>query len=1029
MALFKKLLQNHPLANLAFALLVALGLYAYQAMPRAQFPEVNFNWVLVVTVWPGASASDIEKRVTDPLENAVVKVGDVKFSSSTSREHYSVVLLRFRDLSQAAFDRRMNDLRREVQLAATTHLPREAQPPMVTAITTSSGFPTALVVARSESGDGRLYRFGETAREDMERLPGVDKVHAFGMRKRELVVDFSPDRLERMGLRPDVLAQTLRTQLQDASGGSALIDGQNYVLRVWGAESDAGRLAELPVAVKQGKEVLLGHVATVRPGLSPPAELVRHAGVPAVLLAVTKQPDASALSVVEEIKAYIDDRNRRGNGNGLSMLLLDDQTHATEDAIEVMQNNAAMGLALVLAIAWFFLGRRMSLVIALGVPFSLAGTFFALHLLGQGLNVAVLLGVVIALGMMVDQGVVVVEVVYRRMLAGMDAVDAGIAALREVALPVTAAVLTTVAAFLPLLLLPGVLGKFMAVVPLVVTLALVGSLTQAFWILPSHVSALHARVDSDSAMRRLRLRFARRLGIVYGRALTHSLRHPARLALAVLLLFALAGTAWVAGWVRVQFFAFDAMRVFNVNVEMAPGTPLEETLRVARDAEERVRRNIRPEELRSTLTVVGQTFTATEQLSGAHLAQITVSLKPANSDMRSTEAIVEAMRREVISTPGPRKIAFQLITGGPPVQKPVSVKVRGEDFTQVQAAVSDLTRILRDIPAIRDITDDSRLGAQEITLRLDHREAAPLSLDPVKMAGMLRLFMEGVVITSVHDERGEKLDVRLRAVQGKKLDMDSLLGREIALPEGGKTTLGRLFTVEMQPGLSTIRHYNMRRAVAVEADLDKSRMDTTEANAAIRAGWDVVRDRYPDVDLDFSGELDDIKESLGALGWLFLVGVGLIYLILAAQFRSYFQPLLILTTIPVTFASMVYGLWIGGHPLSLITMYGAVALGGVAVASAIVLIDAANERLRAGMNPLHATFHAARRRLVPILITSFADVAGALPLAAGWGGKSLIWSPLASAIVWGRGIATILTLFLIPTLYYFLVKERAARVR
>jgi multidrug efflux pump subunit AcrB len=249
----------------------------------------------------------------------------------------------------------------------------------------------------------------------------------------------------------------------------------------------------------------------------------------------------------------------------------------------------------------------------------------------------------------------------------------------------------------------------------------------------------------------------------------------------------------------------------------------------------------------------------------------------------------------------------------------------------------------------------------------------------------------------------------------------------VALPGGGTTTLGALSRAETTQSRGIIRHYNLRRTITVEADLDREVIDTVAANRRVMVEWDKVRDRFPNVDLELSGELEDIQESLDAMGMLFLLGVGLIYLILAAQFRSYWQPLLILVTVPLAFTGVTFGLLVTGNPLSLYTMYGVIALAGIAVNAAIVLIDAMNTRLRNGLPVTLAVVAAARRRIVPVLITALTTIAGLLSLALGLGGRSLLWGPVASAIVWGLGISTILTLFVVPVLFRLIVRRLARR--
>jgi multidrug efflux pump subunit AcrB len=293
----------------------------------------------------------------------------------------------------------------------------------------------------------------------------------------------------------------------------------------------------------------------------------------------------------------------------------------------------------------------------------------------------------------------------------------------------------------------------------------------------------------------------------------------------------------------------------------------------------------------------------------------------------------------------------------------------------------------------------------------------------------VRLAVDGEIVASMRD-RGEKLEVRVRARPATGADIVRLLDTPLALPGGGSTTLGALTRYETQAGKGIIKHYNLRRAIAVEADLDREANDAVAANAEIKREWEKVRARFPNTDLDFSGELDDIQESLDAMKVLFLFGLGLIYLILAAQFRSYWQPLMILVTVPLAFTGVVYGLLVSLNPLSLYTLYGVIALTGIAVNSAIVLIAAANDRLQLGMSVLHAAVYAARRRVVPIIITSVTTIGGLFSLAVGLGGKSLIWGPMAASIVWGLGFATVLTLFVVPLLYWvFMRPRRAGRAR
>ncbi|MBU1191733.1 MAG: efflux RND transporter permease subunit [Gammaproteobacteria bacterium] len=1013
-----KLLANHPFANVTFAVVLLVGFLSYLALPRERDPEINFNWVNIATVMPGASAEDIERRVTKPLEDAIRTVADIKFIISNSREDVSSILVRFRDIPPTTFDKRVNDLRREVQNKASAELPEEVDDPTILEITTSNGFPTAIVLITGAANDETLRYIARGIKEDIERIPGVDSLFAAGMHDPELQIDFDPQQLQARGLTAIDVANAVNGWFRDTSAGKAQVGTQDWLVRLIGTDSDPEYLANLfisPASDPQAK-IPLDSVAKVARGREDPAQLISYAGRFAVMLSVNKKSYTNTLELVAQLDAYIQEKNALLAPQGIKLVLADDQTVPTRVAIEVMERNAVIGLALVILVSWVFLGSRIALLIGIGIPFSLAGTFWVLNMTGFTLNISVLLGVVIALGMLVDDAVVVVEAIYYRMQRGAQGLNAAVDALHEVFAPVTSSVLTTLAAFLPLMLLPGIVGKFMFVIPFVVSLALLISLLEAYWMLPTHVVSLRMDFGKPSRFQARRTRFTHWVRLKYSKLLLYVMRRPKRFLGFALLSFVLAMGAVASGAVRLQFFAFDPIRMFYVNVDMPSGSALTTTLQQLQRVEARVQQHLLPGEARAVTANAGLKFTDTEPLYGDHYGQIMVALMPREPGMRDVPDIVESMRADVMATPGPARISFLQISGGPPLAKPVSVKVRGDDYDELRAAADAVKALIEAVPGARDVTDDDQPGRQELVLKLDPEAVKNAGLNAATVARLLRLHVDGEIVASMRD-RGEKLDVRVRAAPENLQDIGELLDDPIALPNGGVTTLAALTQHVTATGKSVIKHYNLRRSITVEADLDKDINDTLAANEEIIANWSKINERYPNVDLDFSGEFDDVQESLDAMLGLFVLGVGLIYLILAAQFHSYWQPMLILATVPLAFTGVTLGLLVSRNPLSLYTLYGVIALAGIAVNSAIVLIDTANGRRQSGMSVLHATVYAARRRVVPILITSMTTIAGLFSLATGIGGKSLIWGPVASSIVWGLGFATTLTLFVVPLLY------------
>jgi multidrug efflux pump subunit AcrB len=1016
-----RLLDNHVLANAAFFTVLVVGSLSYFQMPRSQDPEVNFNWITVDTILPGASAEDVEKLITDPLEEAIRQIPDIKFVSSMSREGASSILVRFSDISSKEFDKRINDLRREVQNKTNAELPDEAEDPYIIEFTSANQLPIATLVLSGSGDDELLRRIGRNVKDELERITGVDDVVTAGLVEPELHIEFFNERLQAKGITPTQLADTIRAFFRDTAAGDLRIGNQQWLVRLIGTSADPGYIGRLPVIGSNG-EVTVDTVARVSRAREDAHQAVSIEGRPAITLAVTKRANVNTLNLVENINHFIAEKQPVLTQFGLQLALLDDQSIPTRNAINIMQSNALLGLLLVVAVTWLFLGWQISFFLGIGIPFTLAATFWLLSATGQTLNQSVLLGIVIVLGMLVDDAVVVVEAIYYRIQRGAKAMRAAGDALREVFSPVTSSVMTTMAAFLPLMLLPGILGDFMFVIPFVVTVALAVSLLEAYWILPVHVSMVKLNLNKLTRSQQLRIRFTHWLRIKYSQLLIKVLRRPLTSLLVVILMFAIAVGAYFAGLVRVQFFAFDPTRLFYVNVEMPPGTPLEQTLRQVEIIEGKVRHYLRPGEARGISSTAGQMFTKMGPYFGDHYGQLAVSLNPQKAGMRSIEQTVATMRDDIKATVGPKNTSFFVVEAGPPKGKPISIKVRGDDFQEIEAAVGDLKAILQAMEGVTDITDDSSAGKLELKMRFNTEVMRVAGLNPADIARTIRLMFDGEVVASMQHE-GQKLDVRVRAVGENLQNIDSVLDQTITLPGGGQIALGQLVLVDTALGKDNIRHYNFRRAITLEANLEKEKIDTAVANNQILQQWDKIRLNYPRINLDFSGELDDIQESLDAMLVLGLLGIGLIYLILGTQFKSYWQPFMILITVPLAFTGVTLGLVVSRNPLSLFTMYGVVALIGIVVNSAIVMIHAANGRLDQGMSVLHATVYAARRRVVPIIITSLTTVAGLFSLAIGLGGKSLLWGPVASAIVWGLAFSTVLTLFVIPLLFRFFMRR------
>ena len=523
------------------------------------------------------------------------------------------------------------------------------------------------------------------------------------------------------------------------------------MVRLEGTHEDPGRLARVPVTTALGI-VELGSIAELRRSTEEAMTRSRFRGEPAVLLAVIKEKDTNVLELVDRVQEYVADRNRLRAQTGVDVVLVDDQTTPTRRALSIMQTNAGIGFFMVLGATWLFLGSRIALFTSIGIPFSLAGTFICLNALGMSVNNTVLLGVVIALGMIVDDAVVVVESIYRLLREGTSPLDAAVAALTEVFAPVTTSVMTTIAAFLPLMLLPGILGEFMKVIPLVVTLALFISLFEAYWMLPSHISAANVNFERPSRFQPWRDNATRWIRRRYVQVLLRALRRPALSAGFVVVLFAFALLALASGRVRVNFFESDALRIFYVNVEMPDQSALGDTTDRVTAIDSAIRGVVREDELRGTVAYAGQMFTATEVLFGDALGQVMVSLKPRARDGRRVGEIADAAEAAARATEGAGAISLLRIADGPPVTRPINIKVRGDEFDEITAAARDLLDYLESVPEISDIGTDFRPGNPELVLRHDGDAIQRAGFDPNALNRSLMALVDGEIVTTFQDQ-------------------------------------------------------------------------------------------------------------------------------------------------------------------------------------------------------------------------------------------------------------------------------------
>ena len=1016
------LYRNHVLANLSYFMVLMLGMLAYTQLPKEKAPDSVVSIATVSLTLPGASADDVERLLVSPVERMLrSKIKNLKHVNSNAQSGMANVSIEFEELDKPMYERRIQELRRELQTLAQSELPKTAAMPELYEGNLGKDWFKILVYGPGE--DENFRRQARQVKLDLQRLSGVALVETKGLEDPELHIVFHPERLAGLGISPTALADTVSSYFKDIAAGIVKVDDREWLLRVIGTEEAAERLARLPVIAAKG-EVKLGDLADISRTSKAVKLGARFRGQSAVAVMPFKQPGANTLALIDQLKAYIDARNRVSANTGVQLFLLIDDSDTIRQAISTMEAHAWSGMLLVFAVTWLLLGLRLSLLTTLAVPFSLAGVFIVLQLTRQSLNLSVLLGVIIVLGMLVDDAVVVIEAVGQHVRRGLAPLTATVSALREVWLPVTTSSMTTIATFLPLMLMTGFLGQLMGVVPQVVCLALIISIVQALWILPAHAAAT---LKAETAVKSARWRDAMRLGLQrrYTLALIQVLRHPKRVLLVLLAFFMLAGSAVGFSWVKFNLLPAVPDYGFVVTLEMTNGTPSANTLATLEEIERRVIAVLKPGELRASAAESGAIAKEGQYLYGHQYGDLWFSLNPNSRDSATLIPLVKPLLNNLEGAVEAWVEGEGSAMGG--IGKAINLNIQGSPGTELDAAIAELKAIVAATPGVSQVRLDKVPGLSELKLHLDSAAVQRAGLAPETVARTLQLLADGESVASFV-EQGEPVGVRVRAYQNQLHDITELLRYTVARADGSSVPLSQLVTAEPSIGPASINHIDFQQVQTLQAALDKTRLDTLAANGFIQQRWAQSKDRYPDIAVQFGGEMETVQEGLKQLWQLFVLGIGLIFIIVGAQFKSYGLPFLVLLKIPMAFSGVILGLLISGEPVSLYTLYGGVALAGIAVNSAILMFAAAQDRLESGMGVVHASVWAAKRRLLPIFITSLTTLVGLLPLALSEDTAATLWKPVATAIVWGVGFSTLFTLFMMPLLYR-LVMGRVLRVK
>lgn len=999
------------LVNILMITILILGALSLVRLPQEQFAEVPFFWVNVIVPFPGVGAEDLESSVTIPVENAFQGMDKLKKISSTTSEGLSVVRVEFDDgISKQEFKALYQDAQTRFSQVS---LPEGTLNPIVDDFSSADFLPVIEVVISGNLPYEELREQAVSLKNKILKVKDVSDVELLGLPDRQILINLDSSRLIALGLTVNEVVRAISDQNSAVPSGTLSTDSREYLLRTLGSIKEISDFESVIVRRSATSEgvVRISDVAEVVDGFDPDSTLARFNGNPSVNLKVTKVVNGSSVSVVEGVTEIVEEARLTSNG-GATLTLFNDSTVQIASSLSVLSSNALMGLFLLVLILWLFIGLRNALITALGIPVTFALTFLVLDLLGETINTNTLFALVLVLGLIVDHGIVIIENSYRLQSNGMLRHDAAIEGSSQVIWPVIAATATTVAAFLPLMLLPGTIGKFLRVIPLTVIIALMVSTAEAIFFLPSHYAEWGPRENSKRKKKREPGTWFNPIQQGYVNLLAKLYRFKGLLLFLALVLT--LGVLSLVGMLKQDLFAAEDYSYFNIEILTPRGTALEETNRIVAEYEAVLLDKVGNGEILSISTKIG---TLGSGEANSTKAQITVDLAEMDEGRkRSINEVINEVQNEVYYISGAEQVFFRKAQNGPPTSDPLSFRFSGDEYKQLIDSSNAIINLLNSVEGVNNVESDFVAGSPELRIRINQERASALGVNVKSVGSYIRARFDKIP-AGIFFEKNEQIDivVRFASVDSKRFEnLEQLL---IPTDDGRLVPLSSVATIELDNSLGTIRRVEGKREITVTANALDS-VDLKEVNNQVKQLWQqTLSERYPDVAFGVGGEFDDFSTLIFDILRVFILGIFLMYLILGTQFNSYSQPLLILLSVPFSFIGVVLYLFVSGTPLSTTVIYSGVALAGIAVNDAIVLISFINELRAKGKSVKEAIRESAQTRLRPIVLTSLTTIVGLLPTAIGLGGYSVVWSPMASTIIFGLMFSTLTTLFVIPMLY------------
>ena len=1034
MAIYKTAIKNPVTTMLVFVAVMIIGLFCFVQLPVDQFPEMDPPYVMVMTTYPGASASEIETNVSKIMENSLTSVDNLKYINSTSKDNVSLVVLELEwgcDITEA-----VNDVRSFCDMAKN-QLPDGCSSPMVFKFSSSTMPICQYSITADESYAALDKILNDEVIPQLNKINGIGNLSVSGAPDRYVYVDIDQQKLDAYGISLEQVGQVISANNLNLSSGTVKMEKEQYQMQVRSEFIESSEINDLMVTITpQGQQVFVRDIATVRDTIKDLSLDEKTNGREAARLIVAKQSGSNTVQVCEDVQEELA-KIQKQLPTDVKIQEIYNSADNIRNSINSLEESVLYALLFVVLVVLFFLGKwRATIIISLTIPISLIVAFIYLKMADSSINIISLCSLSIAIGMVVDDAIVVLENITRHIERGEAPREAAIYATNEVWVSVIATTLVLVAVFVPLTMMDGMAGIMFESLGWIVTVVCCTSTVIAITLTPMLCSKLlKARkvriengklIDEEATTKtwydRTVVAFLDKLDAAYAKSLGWCLRHKALTIIALFVFFAASLLPFIMGKVGTDFMAQQDNARLSVTVELQRGTRIEETVKTARQLEERFMLLVPEIQMISTSAGsndddgTGAIFSTTMN----NTISMTIRLNKKWERERTIWQIAEVLRQELAQYPEIIEYQANISSGGPGGGNTVDVEIYGYDFDITNQMAQQIIALTKELPGARDVFSDRDDDRPEIKIIVDKEKASRHGLTSATISSYLRNRVNGMAVGFLKED-GDEYDILVRLKEENRNSISDVLDFSIPTPMGQTIKLSEICSVDEYWAPPKIVRKSRQRIVTVKVTPYETSLG--ELAQAINTQVLPQIDKPAGYSIRLAGSYEDQQESFGKLGMLGALILILVYIVMASQFESFSNPGIIMFTVPFALSGVILALWITGVSLDMIGALGIVLLVGIVVKNGIVLVDYINLMRERGHDLNEAIQMSGQSRMRPVLMTAFTTILGMVPMAVSQGEGAEMWRPLGIVVIGGLTIATFLTLYIVPVIYGAMSKK------